>query len=271
MPWRVRYAADCALGSSTSELVSRADLLENARVPVRDEFCPVAKAADAIGDRWSVLMIRELLRGVQRFNEFERSLPGISRSVLAQRLRHLERAGVIVRNVRPDERATSYRLTDAGSELVSVVKALNDWGVRWLVPDEWRVPGASPSELDPERLIFWARRHVDLAGLPDRRVVIAFELRRSRGPRLHYWLVCERDNVSVCPQDPGFAEDVRLVTSPSTLYLLLAGGIGVADAMDDGLMRIEGQPSLARAVPAWLGMGRVPDGPLPAASLNERA
>ena len=105
------------------------------------------------------------------------------------------------------------------------------------------------------------------AGLPDRRVVIAFELRGSRGPRLHYWLICERDDVSVCPEDPGFAEDVRLVTSPTTLYLLLAGGIGVAQAMDDGLMRIEGPPSLVRAVPAWLGMGRLPDGPLPAASL----
>ena len=247
--------------------MSLADLLDNARVPVRDEFCPVAKAADVIADRWSVLMIRELLRGVRRFNEFERSLPGISRSVLAQRLRRLERAGVIERSVRPDERATDYRLTDAGSELVSVVKAFNDWGVRWLVPNEWRLPGATPPELDPDSLILWARRHVDLAGLPDRRLVIAFELRGSRGPRLHYWLICERDDVSVCPEDPGFAEDVRLVTSPTTLYLLLAGGIGVAQAMDDGLMRIEGPPSLVRAVPAWLGMGRVPDGPLPVASL----
>jgi len=69
------------LASSISELVLGANLSENARVPVRDEYCPVAKAADVIGDRWSVLMIREMLRGVRRFNEFERSLPGISRSV----------------------------------------------------------------------------------------------------------------------------------------------------------------------------------------------
>lgn len=255
------------MGSSSSELVLGANLSENARVPVRDEYCPVAKAADVIGDRWSVLMIREMLRGVRRFNEFERSLPGISRSVLAQRLRHLERAGVVERSVGPDGRATDYRLTDAGRELVSVVKALNDWGVRWLVPEEWRVPGASPPELDPDRLMLWARRHVNLAGLPDRRVVIAFELRGSRGPRRHYWLICERDDVSVCPEHPGFAEDVRLVTSPTTLYLLLAGRIGVAEAMDDGLIRIEGPPSLARAAPAWLGMGRVPEGPLPTGSL----
>jgi DNA-binding HxlR family transcriptional regulator len=104
-----------------------------------DDYCPVAKSVEVLGDRWCLLLVREMLRGVDRFNEFERSVPGISRSILAQRLRHLEREGVVARRTGADGRATGYRLTDAGRELGAVVGALNDWGCA----------GASPTAARP--------------------------------------------------------------------------------------------------------------------------
>lgn len=129
-----------------------------------DDYCPVAKSAEVLGDRWCLLLVREMLRGVDRFNELERSVPGISRSALAQRLRHLEREGVVDRRAAGDGRTGSYRLTDAGYELGGVVAALHDWGVRWRVPD------GGPPDIDPDGLMLWVRRHVVLDQLPARRL-----------------------------------------------------------------------------------------------------
>jgi len=163
-------------------------------VPTSDDYCPVARSVEVLGDRWCLLLVREMLRGVDRFNELERSVPGISRSVLAQRLRHLEREGVVDRRVGADGRSTDYRLTDAGYELGAVVGALNDWGVRWRVPD------GGPPDLEPDGLMLWVRRHVALDQLPARRVVIGFRL-RARGRR-SYWLVLQPGEVSLCPSTP---------------------------------------------------------------------
>jgi DNA-binding HxlR family transcriptional regulator len=208
-----------------------------------DDYCPVAKSVEVLGDRWCLLLVRELLRGVGRFNELERSVPGISRSVLAQRLRHLEREGVVDRRIGADGRSTDYRLTDAGYELGAVVGALNDWGVRWRIPD------GGPPDLDPDGLMLWVRRHVVLDQLPARRVVVGFRL-RSRGRR-SYWLVLQPGEVSLCPEHPGFEEHLWITTDTTTLYLLFLGRIGLSTAVDDGTVRVDGPPSLVRSLPRW--------------------
>jgi DNA-binding HxlR family transcriptional regulator len=206
-----------------------------------DDYCPVAKSVEVLGDRWCLLLVREMLRGVDRFNELERSVPGISRSILAQRLRHLEREGIVDRRVGAGGRATDYRLTDTGRELVAVVGALNEWGVRWRVPD------GGPPDLDPDGLMLWVRRHVVLDELPDRRMVIGFRLRARR--RRAYWLVLQPGEVSLCPEDPGFEENLRITTDPSTLYLLFLGRVGLSTAIDDARLWVDGPPSLARTLP----------------------
>jgi DNA-binding HxlR family transcriptional regulator len=213
-------------------------------MPSRDEYCPVAKAADALGDRWSLLLVREMLRGVSRFNELERSMPGISRSVLAQRLRQLTRVGVVARTAGNGDRSPTYRLTDAGRELVSVVQAMNDWGVRWLVPE------ARATEVDPDGLMLYIRRHVVLDALPPRRVVIGFELRRRR-ERKSYWLVLKPGEVSLCPEYPGFEEDVWIRAEVGALYRVVLGTLSLRDAQDDGLVRVDGPLALIRSLPRW--------------------
>jgi DNA-binding HxlR family transcriptional regulator len=209
----------------------------------RDDYCPVAKSVEVLGDRWCLLLVREMLRGVDRFNELERSVPGISRSILAQRLRHLEREGIVARRAGDGGQAAGYALTDAGRELGGVVGALNDWGVRW------RIPESGPPDLDPDGLMLWVRRHVVLDSLPQRRVVIGFRLKA--GGRRSYWLVLQPGEASLCPEHPGFTEHLWITADATTLYLVFLGRIGLSAAIDDGAMRVDGPPSLVRALPRW--------------------
>jgi DNA-binding HxlR family transcriptional regulator len=210
----------------------------------RDEHCPVYRSLDLFGDRWGLLVVREILRGVSRFNELERSLPGISRSTLAQRLRHLEKEAIVERRTTGDGRGTEYDLTEAGRGLVIVIEAVNEWGVRWLIPD------AGPSEFDPEGLMIWISRHVLLRDLPARRVVIRFEF-RGRGRR-YFWLVLRTGEVSLCPEHPGFPEDVFVKSSPADLYRLVVGKQSLELAMANGTVEVEGPPRLVRSLPRWL-------------------
>jgi DNA-binding HxlR family transcriptional regulator len=212
-------------------------------MPSRDEYCPVASSVEVLGDRWCLLLVREMLRGVHRFNELERCVPGISRSILLQRLRHLEREGIVERRVGRDGRAVDYLLTDAGRELGNVVGALNDWGMRW------RVPEGGPPGLDPDGLMLWVRRHVALDHLPPRRVVIEFQLRAAA--RHVYWIVLQPGEVSLCPDHPGFSEDLRIVADPTALYRVFSGQSTLASAADDGAVKVDGPPALAQALPRW--------------------
>lgn len=212
-------------------------------MPARDEYCPLTRSLDLFGDRWGLLVVRELLRGVSRFNELERSLPGISRSTLAQRLRHLEREAIVERHVGDDGRGTEYHLTEAGRDLTRVLDAVGVWGVRWLVPNR------RPSEIEPDGMMQWIRRHVVLGELPDQRVVIRFEL-QGRSRRF-FWLILRTGEASLCPEHPGFEEDLFVRAHPIDLYRLVVGQQSLAQAMDEGLVRVDGPPALVRSLPRW--------------------
>src|SRR3990170_11589 len=107
------------------------------------QYCPVAKATEILGDRWTLLIVREMLGGESGFNELQRGLPGISRSVLTDRMRALERAEVIERRTVPKGRTLEYRLTSAGRDLQPVVRATGEGGAPGSSPDP------RPEELDP--------------------------------------------------------------------------------------------------------------------------
>ena len=139
------------------------------------QYCPIAKASEILGDRWTLLIVREMLGGANGFNELQRGLPGISRSVLAERLRMLERAEIIERRTGPRGRTLDYRLTVAGRDLEAVVQAIGEWGVTWSFTEP------RPEELDPDLLIVWMARHVDREQLPPNRTVVQFDFRDPSG------------------------------------------------------------------------------------------
>jgi DNA-binding HxlR family transcriptional regulator len=206
------------------------------------QYCPVAKATEVLGDRWTLLIVREMLGGVTGFNELQRGLPGISRSVLADRMRGLERTEVIERRTGPSGRTLAYRLTPAGRDLEPVVQAIGEWGATWSVIDP------RPEELDPDLLIVWMARHVDREELPLERVVVQFDF---RNPKKRYWMVLEPSEVSVCLQHPGFDVDLEVRVDTATLYRVYLGRVELGGAMKARKLAISGPRALQRGFNRW--------------------
>jgi DNA-binding HxlR family transcriptional regulator len=179
------------------------------------QYCPVARASEILADRWTPLIVRELLAGVQHFNALDRGLPGISRGLLAERLRRLEQTGVVERRQEPGTRQTEYRLTAAGLELQQVIDMIGGWGARWAFGEP------RPQELDPVVLLWWMRRRVHRDRLPAERVVVEFEFRGVRAGR--YWLILTRTDVSVCLQHPRFDVDLTVRADIAAFYKVWLG------------------------------------------------
>jgi DNA-binding HxlR family transcriptional regulator len=206
------------------------------------QYCPVAKASEILGDRWTLLIVREMLGGVSGFNELQRGLPGISRSVLTDRMRALERAKVIERRTGPTGRTLEYRLTPTGRDLQPVVQAIGEWGATWAFTEP------RPEELDPYLLIVWMARHVDRQHLPANRTVVQFDF---RDPRQRYWMVLEPSEVSVCLQHPGFDVDLGVVVDTTTLYRVYLGQAELGDALRAGQLTMRGPRTLQIGFGRW--------------------
>jgi DNA-binding HxlR family transcriptional regulator len=207
------------------------------------QYCPLARGAEVLGDRWTLLIIREMLHGVARFNELERFLPGISRSVLAQRLRHLQRVGLVERSVDSNGHRSVYLLTEAGRDLRPVVQAIGSWGAKWAFGDP------DPAELDPDLVVRWISRHLAREHLPARRVVVQFAVTGSSVRR--YWLVIQPEDVSICMHDPGFPVDAIFRSDAETLYRVYLGELGLPDARRSGRLDLECMPAVRRELPTW--------------------
>lgn len=208
------------------------------------QYCPVAKAAEVLGDRWTLLIVRDLIcLRARHFNDLVRGLPGISRSLLAQRLQQLERIGIIERHAAGKGRATEYRLTVAGQKLQHVIEALLEWGAECAFgePDQ--------ADLDPVLLLWWLRRGTHLDRLPPQRVVVQFDFHGARTGS--YWLLLEPSDVSVCLQRPGFDIDLLVTADIAAFYQVWLGRMSFADCRGRSLLQLDGLPALERAFPTW--------------------
>jgi DNA-binding HxlR family transcriptional regulator len=213
------------------------------------QYCPIARGAEVFGDRWTPLIVRELLQGMHRFNDLERGLPGISRPLLAKRLRQLEQAEIVERRPAAKGPWSEYHLTPGGRELERVVEALGQWGARWAFGEPQK------QEQDPALLLWWMRRRINRHLLPPRRVVVRFDVRGSKRQRL--WLVLEPQDVSVCLHDPGFDVDLIVTAHVADLYRAWLGRIRLQEALREGAIRIDGTPALVRAFPGWLKLSHL--------------
>ncbi len=195
------------------------------------QYCPISRAVEVLGERWSLLIVRDLLCGHTRFNDLARGNPGLSRSLLAKRLRQLERVGVV-------ERIDSeYHLTPAGSDLHPVVFGLGEWGARWQFGEPQQ------EELDPELLLWWIHDRLDFSPLPDRRIVLEF-LFTDLGRR--FWIVKDAAGPSLCTHDPGFEVDVSVQGALPVLYQVWLGRLGLRSALRDGSVELLGPSALVR-------------------------
>ncbi|HEU5196090.1 MAG TPA: helix-turn-helix domain-containing protein [Methylomirabilota bacterium] len=207
------------------------------------QYCPVARATELLADRWTLLIVRELLADIRRFNDLDRGLPGISRGLLVERLRRLEQTGVVERRPGAPGRPVEYRLTSAGRQLQLVIDVLGGWGARWAFGEP------RPAELDPVVLLWWMKRRVHMQRLPPARTVIEFEFHGERSGS--YWLVLERSDVSVCLQHPKFEITLRVVADIRAFYRVWLGRIPLDDALRIRAVRLEGSPQAVRGFARW--------------------
>jgi DNA-binding HxlR family transcriptional regulator len=216
------------------------------------QFCPVAKGSEIIAQKWTPLILREMMCGAATFNEIHRGVPLMSRALLVERLRQLE-ADDVVERVPCGGGRQEYRLTEAGEALRPVIDVLGRWG---LVYGRQRI---GPDDRDGEILMWALRRRADRDALPDRRVVIRFELSgvaRCRTGRRLYWLVLKRDGVDVCTKDPGFPVDVT-VTGP--IVSLISVYLGHATWRDEtsAALTVAGDPKIGGRIEKWLRLDQV--------------
>lgn len=210
------------------------------------QFCPIAKASEVVGERWTPLVLRELFCGSRHFNELRRGVPLMSPSLLSQRLKSLERAGIIARG--REGGRTSYTLTQAGEDLWPVIESLGAWGQRWARSQ------LQAGDLDAGLLMWDIRRHVDARQLPDRRVVVAFEFSDVEGEAGSYWLLAEDADVELCLKDPGYDVDLLVVSDLRTLTHVWLGHLPVDAVVADGRVELVGDRELRDGFRRWFAL-----------------
>jgi DNA-binding HxlR family transcriptional regulator len=203
------------------------------------QYCPVARASELLGDRWTLLIVREMIYGPLGFAAIERGLPGISRSVLATRLRRLQRDGIIHKQA--DGR---YGFTQAGEALRPVVQSLGNWVAEWVLADP------APAELDPELLMLFVSRHVNREALPPGKTVIQFEFVGT--PTRYIWLTMERHDVSVCLQDPCLPIDLVVRGAVQDLFEVYIGRTTLGAALRGERVGLMGTRDKVRGFSSWM-------------------
>ncbi|QLQ09921.1 MAG: helix-turn-helix transcriptional regulator [Nocardioidaceae bacterium] len=216
---------------------------ENASSVPPAEYCPVSIGAKLIGDRWTLLIIRELIGGALGFNEIHRGLPGLNRTMLAERLRYLERLGAVRRTTARPGMRSAYRLTPSGADLRDVIVAIGAWTVQWHFPEPAEVDTDVPSLL--WRMYQGIRRDL----LPNGRIVLEFrfpETDPSRG-----WIRIDPKGSRVCVGTPEGRADLIVEAAPRVLSEVWFGFRDFTDAVREGAIVVDGPASLTRELPGW--------------------
>lgn len=211
------------------------------------QFCPVAKATELLGERWMILVLRELLLGSHRYSEFQRALSRISPSLLTKRLKQLEAAGIIIRKAQQNRKGFEYFLTPAGKELAPIVEHLATWGMRWARGQ------LNDDELDVEFLMWDIQRRLQTEMLPDGETVFCFifdDLSKFK----NWWLVVHDGEVDLCTENPGKDVDLYISTTLRSLVEIWEGDIEIKTAQRTKLVKTQGSTQLARTMPDWLGI-----------------
>lgn len=212
------------------------------------QFCPVAQAAEVVTERWTLLVLREMLMGSTRFNEIQRGVPRMSSSLLSKRLREMERSGLLTIEPLPGERGNTYRLTPAGEALGPLVVSLGTWGKEWLKRE------ISAEEADPALLMWDMRRSLRLDRLPAEQVVTFFRYRDAEDGKRAWWMVAKEDGADLCFTDPGFPVDLNVDAEAQAMAAVWIGNLDLGTAMRSRRVKVSGPEHIVRSFPDWIGL-----------------
>jgi DNA-binding HxlR family transcriptional regulator len=214
------------------------------------QACPLAKAAELLCERWTLLVVRELAMGSRRFTELRRGIPAVSPTMLSQRLRELEDGGVIVRvrapgKKRSDAGSVEYELTPPGQALGPILGQLSVWGHAHAINDLRR------EDMEPSYLMWVAHKTLRLRDASRERLVLCYELVDAPAGRRRWWIVVEGEDVELCFKHPGFPIDLTVRTKLRPMSMLILGKLSPREAMRSGAVAIDGPPELVRGFPSW--------------------
>ena len=208
------------------------------------QYCPIARSSEILAERWTPLVVRNMLWGATTFTDIARGVPAMSRSMLIKRLRELERAGVIETRPKVEGHGSTYHLTPAGRDLAGVTDAMAAWAAEWLdVTDEHTDPGFA--------LWAWVEFHLVADDLPEDRTLVAFEFPEEAPGNRYFWLLVEHREAEVCYTDPGGEPDVYVVAESEGFVRWHIGEWSWQRAVRAGSIRLSGARRLAIALPRW--------------------
>ena len=227
-------------------------------------FCPIAKAAEILTERWTVLVLRDMLQGSGAFTDLRRGVPMMSPTLLSKRLQTLEAANLIVREASPGGGHWQYRPTKAAEELQPIIEAIGHWGQRWVRSQLTR------DELDPGSLMWFMHRHFALDRLPADSMVLYVEITDVK-KLANWWFLLDRERVELCWGDPCRSVDISLFADLLTLTQIFMGDLSLAQARALDKLEVQGSTLLVRSLPGWFPRSKfADDNPMPNGQSTQR-
>lgn len=208
------------------------------------QYCPVARTSEILAQRWTPIIIRNLLNGPASYSALADQAPGIPRSLLTSRLRELQSAGLVKKTPKVNGSGIVYQLTEPGNGLATVIAAMGNWGERWLE--------VTPQHADPVYFLnSWVNTYLNREALPDSRVIARFEFTDQPSKVSPMWVIFDRDEPEVCREDPGYPEDIIVRGESVALAEWHLGRTEWIDATTSGRIVTQGIPKLTKALPTW--------------------
>lgn len=213
------------------------------------QFCPVARTAEVLAERWTPLVVRELLSGAVRFNDIQRGVPRMSPSLLSRRLKELEYAGVVERR-QAEGRGWEYHLTAPGHELMPIIETMGAWSQRWLRQDL-----VADENLDPDLLMWDIRRRAIASEVPiSGRFIVRFQFAGVPASHRLYWLVFNDGEADLCIKDPGHEVDLHIAGALRLLTQIWLGHVTLDEALADERLELDGRPRDIKAFRRWFAL-----------------
>lgn len=209
-----------------------------------NQFCPLAQATQLLCERWTFIIIRELIAGSTRFGELQKGVPLMSPTLLSARLKQLTKAGVI--ELTGSKGNHTYCLTAAGRELKPIVELLGAWGHRWIRSD------LSNEDLDAGLLMWDMRRTVNPAVFPEHRVVVQFEYPDAPEGARDWWLISEKGDIDLCLNDYGYDVDILIKCPLKAMTQVWICEQSFNDAVKKGEITVMGNSKLTLKLQEWL-------------------
>lgn len=209
------------------------------------QFCPIAKATEIIGEKWTLLIIRELLMGGTRFNELQRGLSQISPTMLSKRLDSLVGYGLVLKKKIPGQRGFEYFPTESCQELLPIIMSIGGWGMRWtrsnLIEEDY----------DVELLMLYLKRSIVTEKFIGKETVIRFKF-TDIGKYPHWWLVVTGEKVDLCVNDPGKEVDVHFTTTVKTMIAIWLEDTTYKKARREGYLKVVGDKFFTQNITDWM-------------------